>query len=361
LPSPTTIGAFPGFYARYYGINAEHSHSALPCPDSTLIVMNHTNSSQRAELEPLPVNIPSVQPGGGVCYQIELAWGRVRRWYLKTFRKAYVVRMAKLRHGDPTGCPHEVLDPRDLKYFRNQCTASWPVSDDPFQWRERVPFARWGLCELQLMAYPLALVTIIAASTFRRTYVPFYLIAPVTCVICGLIVWFFRDPERAIPQEPSLFVSPADGKVVDITRLEYDGYIDGPTVRIGLFLSIFNVHVNRAPAAARVTALRYFPGQFISALNPASAVENEAMWIGMEEEKPPYRRFAVRQIAGQFARRIVCELRPGESVTRGHKFGMIKLGSRTELYLPATEGLEIIAQLGQKVCAGADVLAKYQT
>jgi phosphatidylserine decarboxylase len=323
--------------------------------------MEHTNDTRRAVIEPLPSNIPSIQPGGGVCYEIELAWGNVRRWYLKTFRRAYVERMARLRHGDPTGCPHEVLDPRDLKFFRNQCTASWPADADPFQWRERLPFARWGLAELQLMGYPLLLATIISAATFGRTYVPFWPIALVTGVILFLIVWFFRDPTRVVPTEPGLVVSPADGKVVEITRLEYDGYLDGPAVRIGIFLSIFNVHINRAPLAGRVTSLKYFPGLFLNALNPESATANEAMWIGFEEERAPFRRFAVRQIAGLFARRIVCDVRPGESLARGHKFGMIKLGSRTELILPATEDLVIVAEIGQKVCAGADVLARFRS
>jgi phosphatidylserine decarboxylase len=292
---------------------------------------------------------------------MELAWGSVRRWYLRTFRKAYVEKMAKLRHGDTAGCPHEVLDPRDLKFHRNRCTASWPADADPFQWRERLPFARWGLAELQLMSYPLALATIVAASTYGRTWVPFWPIALVTGVILVLIVWFFRDPERLIPSEPGLVVAPADGKVVEITRLEYDGFIDGPAVRIGIFLSIFNVHVNRAPLAAKVVALRYFPGLFLNAMRPESATENEAMWIGLEEERPPYRRIAVRQIAGLFARRIVCDLRPGESVARGHKFGMIKLGSRTELILPATDDLTIVATIGQKIEGGADVLARYRS
>lgn len=323
--------------------------------------MEPSTNGRRADVEPLAANIESIQPGGGVCYQMELAWGSVRRWYLRTFRKAYIEKMAKLRHGDPAGCPHEVLDPRDLKFHRNRCTASWPADADPFQWRERLPFARWGLAELQLMSYPLALATIVAAATYGRTWVPFWPIALVTGVILVLIVWFFRDPERAIPTEPGLVVAPADGKVVEITRLEYDGFIDGPAVRIGIFLSIFNVHVNRAPLAAKVVALRYFPGLFLNAMRPESATENEAMWIGLEEERPPYRRLAVRQIAGLFARRIVCDLRPGESVARGHKFGMIKLGSRTELILPATEDLTIVATVGQKVEGGADVLARYRS
>ncbi len=109
----------------------------------------------------------------------------------------------------------------------------------------------------------------------------------------------------------------------------------GPAVRIGIFLSIFNVHLNRSPLAARVIALRYSPGEFLNALRPESALRNENMWIALEEDAPPYRRLVVRQISGAIARRIVCDLRPGEVIARGHVFGMIKLGSRTELILPA--------------------------
>ncbi|HZZ73376.1 MAG TPA: hypothetical protein VFE24_14070, partial [Pirellulales bacterium] len=113
--------------------------------------------------ERLPDNIPSIQPGGGVCYQIEWAWGRWRRAYLKRFRPGYVRRMAALREGDSSGSPHEILDPRDLKYVRNQCTAHWDRSVDPFWWREKIPFARWGLAELQLMAWPLLALTVCVA------------------------------------------------------------------------------------------------------------------------------------------------------------------------------------------------------
>ena len=89
-----------------------------------------------------------MQPGGGVCYSIELAWGQIRRLYLKQFRGEYVARMAELRQGDAAGAPHEILDPRDLKYCSNQCTAHWAPQDDPFRWRSNLPFARWGLAEL---------------------------------------------------------------------------------------------------------------------------------------------------------------------------------------------------------------------
>ncbi|HEY4310158.1 MAG TPA: phosphatidylserine decarboxylase [Pirellulales bacterium] len=310
--------------------------------------------SHQAGVEPLPANITSVQPGGGVCYSLELAWGHVRRWYLRTFRRGYVARMAALRQGDTTGAPHEILDPRDLKYCRNLCTAAWSPADDPFAWRERIPFARWGLAELQLMGYPLLAGTVaLALSRFWPLAIPL-------AVVLFLIVYFFRDPPRRISQEPGLMVSPADGKVVEIAQLENDPFVGGPAVRIGLFLSIFNVHLNRSPCDARVLCLKYSPGKFLSALRPDSAWENEAMWIGLEDASPARRRLVVRQIAGQFARRIVCSLRPGESVSRGHRFGMIKLGSRTELILPATEGLEIVTRIGERVVAGSSILARYK-
>ena len=130
-------------------------------------------------------------------------------------------------------------------------------------------------------------------------------------------------------------------------------------MRIGIFLSIFNVHINRAPADCRVIRLRYHPGEFLNAMNPASSLRNEALWIGLEEEAAPHRRLIVRQVAGLIARRIVCELRSGERVERGHKFGMIKFGSRTELIFPDETGLKIEAQLGQTVYGGSSVLAQY--
>lgn len=306
----------------------------------------------RSEPEPLPEDVTSVQPGGGVCYQVELAWGRLRRWYLKRLRPGYVRRMAKLRRGDPTGAPHEILDPRDLKYCRNRVDCHWEPEDDPFHWRDHIPFARWGLAELQLLGWPLLGLTLLAAW-----YGWYLALAP--GVLLLLVVYFFRDPPRRVPAEPGLLVSPADGKVVEITRLDRDEFLKGPAVRIGIFLSIFNVHLNRSPCHARVMALRYHPGRFLNAINPRSAAENESMWIGLEDEAPPHRRLVVRQIAGAIARRIVCALRPGEVVQRGQKVGMIKLGSRTELILPDAEGLTIEARLGQKVKAGSSVLARY--
>ncbi len=93
--------------------------------------------ARRSPPEPLPENLRSVQPGGGVCYSIELAWGRWRRWYLRKFRAGYVARMAERRRGSAEGAPHDLVDPRDLKYCRNLCTADWDEADDQFRWRDR--------------------------------------------------------------------------------------------------------------------------------------------------------------------------------------------------------------------------------
>jgi phosphatidylserine decarboxylase len=273
---------------------------------------------------------------------------------LKTFRRGYVRRMAELRRGDPTGAPHEILDPRDLKYCSNQCTADWAAEDDPFRWRDRLPFARWGLAELQLMGWPLLLLTISLATCcgwWKWT-------AIVPAVLLAEVIYFFRDPHREIPADADAIVSPADGTIAEFTTLDHYDFLDGPAVRIGIFLSIFNVHINRAPRAGTVLDMHYKPGEFLNALNPESTIRNEFMWIGFEDAQRPGTRFAVRQISGLLARRIVCALKPGRPVQRGEKFGMIKLGSRTELVLPR-DAVRVETKVGDTVKAGSTILARY--
>lgn len=299
-----------------------------------------------------PANLRSVQPGGGVCYGVELAWGRWRRWYLKRFRPGYVARMAALRQGSLEGAPHEILDPRDLKYCRNQCTCHWRPEDNPFAWRDRLPFARWGLAELQLMGWPLLGLTVVLA------WFAWY-VAWVPAIPLCLIVWFFRDPPRRVPTARGLLVSPADGKVVSVDRLDHDEFVGGPAVRVGVFLSILNVHLNRAPCDCRVVGLRYCPGEFLSALDPDSAIRNENLWIGIESTETPGRRMVVRPIAGTIARRIVSPLRVGDELKRGEKIGMIKLGSRTELIVPETGDLRVEVAVGDRVRAGRTIMARW--
>jgi phosphatidylserine decarboxylase len=317
------------------------------------------------ELWPMDSQLKDIQPGSGVVIHLEKAWGRVRRCWLKIFRRGYVARMAVCRKGDFNPCPYEVLDPRDLKFYRNQGGWYWDLKDDPFAWRDQLPFARVGLAELFLMCGTAIVATAgfgwLASESAGAMRIVAILLAVSAAVIGGLIAWFFRNPTRISPPEPGLVVSPADGKIVDIEEIPFDDYIGGPAKKIGIFLSIFNVHINRLPIAGRVVGLRYRPGKYLNALRPESARENEQLAVMIEENQAPYRGMIVRQITGAIARRIVCWLKPGDELARGEQFGMIKLGSRTELVLPAEEGLEIRVRLGDNVTAGTSVLAAYAT
>lgn len=324
-----------------------------------------TSASPLLPPEPMDPQITSIQPGGGVVMRLELAWGAVRRAWLRTFRRGYVERMAALRQGGRNPCPHDVLDPRDLKFHCNLGGWHWAPEHDPFRWRERLPFARAGLAELLLFSLltfgpAAALAAWLTSADFDSTVRSGLWFTVATLTIGGLlIVWFFRDPQRPIPGDPGLVVSPADGIISSIEEIDHAEFLDGPAVQIGIFLSIFHVHVNRVPVAARVVGLSYRHGKFLNALRPESARENEQLAIRLQETAAPYRRMVVRQIAGAIARRIVCWLKPGDELARGERFGMIKLGSRTELLLPREPGLEIAVRIGQSVQGGKTVLARY--
>ena len=322
-------------------------------------------AADRLPLEPMDPQICNIQPGSGVVMHLELAWGNWRRWYLKTFRKGYVKRMAELRQGDFNPCPFEVLDPRDLKFYRNQGGYYWKPEDDPFRSRDRIPFTRAGLAELIVFSVLFfgSAAVLAALLTLLTPTAPWdgigWLAVTALAIVGLLIVWFFRNPPRKIPTEVGLVVSPADGKVVDVKELEYDEFVGGPAVMIGIFLSIFNVHVNRMPIAGRIIGLSYKRGKYLNALNPISAIENEQLAVRLEGESTPHRRMIVRQIAGAIARRIVCWVKPGDELPRGELFGMIKLGSRTEIVIPQEAGLEITVKPGVKVKAGSSILARY--
>lgn len=297
--------------------------------------------------------IRCIQPGSGLCFRIELLWGYVRRAYLKTFRAGYVRRMAALRLRDPSECPHEVLDPRDLKFYTNVCGQVWAPEVDPFRYRNNLPFAREGLAELFLMAGGLFLLALLAIR-FVNVWmaIPFLVLALFIC-------YFFRNPVRSIPAGPGLLVSPADGKVVTIESIDHDEFLGGPAILIGIFLSVFNVHINRMPTNVRVIGMTYRPGKFLNALRPRSAQENERLEIRLEDNEMPERRYRVRQIAGAIARRIVCRAAPSDEFARGESFGMIKLGSRTELIIPAQPGLKLEVRIGDHLQAGSTLVARY--
>lgn len=169
---------------------------------------------------------------------------------------------------------------------------------------------------------------------------------------------FFRDPHRRIPTEPGLLVSPADGRVTEVTRLDKYPDIDGPVVRIGIFLSVFDVHINRTPCDARVIRTQHHPGEFLDARHPESGVRNEAVTTVMAPESPVTGPMVVRQVAGFLARRIVCRAKAGDRLQRGERFGLIKFGSRTELILPDVAGLSVDVTVGDVVRGGSTILAR---
>lgn len=323
---------------------------------------------ERLAAQPMDPQITSIQPGGGIVIKLEQGWGHLRRWYLRTFRKGYVRRMESLRQGERNPCPHEVLDPRDLKFYRNQPGAwYWKREDDPFAGRDSLPFARVGLAELLVFellflggAGGLTAWLLTGGVTGWLRIVGWLGVATCT-VIALLIAWFFRNPHRAIPTGGNVVVSPADGVVVAIDEVEYDEFVDGPAVLVGIFLSIFNVHINRSPMAGTVTGLRYEKGKFLNALRPESARENEKLIVYLETDSTPTRRMVIKQITGAIARRIVCWLKPADRLTTGEQFGMIKLGSRTELILPREPGLQLKIKLGQAIRAGCDEIARYDS
>jgi phosphatidylserine decarboxylase len=220
---------------------------------------------------------------------------------------------------------------------------------------EKLHLARWAWKDLNLFGWPLVAVTI--GLLFLPS--PWCWAAVAPFIVLLWLFSFFRDPSRQIPADPQAIVSPADGLVTDVTPLDHDPFIGGPAVRVGIFLSIFNVHINRAPLAGRVVDLLYQPGEFLNAMRPESSERNESMWIGFERTDPPARRFTVKQISGMLARRIVCTLDPGQTIARGEKFGMIKLGSRTELVLPA-DAVEVVVERGSVVKAGSHIVARWK-
>ncbi len=170
-------------------------------------------------------------------------------------------------------------------------------------------------------------------------------------LLAAFFLWFFRDPRRTIPQEPGLVVSPADGKVTEVARVSTPG---GGLLRISIFLSVFDVHVNRSPVAGVLREVRYKKGEYLNAMNPASAERNEQNLARVECADGTQVSFI--QIAGLLARRIVFNKRVGDVLERGERVGLIKFGSRTDVLLPDTA--EPLVKPGDRVRGGSSVIAR---
>jgi phosphatidylserine decarboxylase len=168
-------------------------------------------------------------------------------------------------------------------------------------------------------------------------------------LLAAFFLWFFRDPQRAIPSGQGLIVSPGDGKVTETVLIDTP---DGPRHRISIFLSVFDVHVNRSPIAGVLTAVHYQKGKYLNAMNPASADRNEQNVVTVRGEGV---EVTFKQIAGLLARRIVFNPSPGDRVERGQRVGLIKFGSRVDLLIPADAVLRV--RVGERVKGGASVIA----
>ena len=184
----------------------------------------------------------------------------------------------------------------------------------------------------------------------------YWAVLPVV-IIAGGLLSFFRDPPRRVPTQRSIVVSPADGRVSSIHEVEHFDPFDGPATCIRIFLSVLNVHVNRSPCHGVVESIEHRPGLHRNALNPESAQDNESTQLLLVHPVRRHPVAAVRQVAGLIARTIVCAAEQGKVLQRGQRYGMIKFGSTTELYLPKDHTPQVLVEQGQRVFGGLTVLA----
>ena len=211
-------------------------------------------------------------------------------------------------------------------------------------------FAREGLVFI-------AIAALIAAATYaaainRRSWA-LWLVAFSLTILALFVAYFFRDPERTGPRGEQIVIAPADGKVVLISDVDEPAFMGGRAQRVSIFMNVFNVHVNRYPVSGTVRYLHYNPGKFLNAAAEKSSLENEQMSVGIET---PRAHVLVRQIAGLIARRIVTYSKPGEHVEQGERMGMIRFGSRVDVFMPLDVLLRV--KVGDMTLAGSTPIAE---
>jgi len=266
----------------------------------------------------------------------------------------------------------------------------------------RIPLTKYGLPEVLL--YPAIVVALmIVVGLMGVAFLPGWAVAAIEIILAAVAVWvlsFFRDPHRYVqadnPDIIGTLLAPADGRITDVevvrdsslvtrgsihdTPFTIHGCDDGEVLRIGIFLSIFDTHINRSPCNAKVEKVTFKPGKYKNAADPRSGQVNESNDLDLIRTDSPKDRLVVRQISGAIARRIVCQAREGQQLAAGEKFGMIKFGSRTELYVPIRESrivnsescvrrytihntqytIKCLVKIGDKVKAGLTPLVKYE-
>jgi len=226
----------------------------------------------------------------------------------------------------------------------------------------RIRLTPYGLPQVALWPGVIAAVVAVFTMVACRS-LPLWLVLGVDVLLAAILVWalsFFRDPERTCPSDSNVLLAPADGTITDITVVEDMDFIGRRALRIGIFLSIFNVHINRSPCRAKVEKTEHKPGRYKNAMNPDSSRVNESNTLYLTRLDRPNDRIIVRQISGAIARRIVCTATKGQAFSGGERFGMIKFGSRTELYVPGHAGVKCQVTVGQPVKAGLTTLVRYE-
>jgi phosphatidylserine decarboxylase len=209
--------------------------------------------------------------------------------------------------------------------------------------REGMPFIL-GAAVLAAAGYVLALN--------RRSW-PLWLLAFVLTVFAVWVAYFFRDPERNGPRGEALVIAPADGRIVHVTEVDEPAFLQGRALRISIFMNVFNVHVNRYPVSGTVAYTHYNPGKFINAAAEKASLENEQMSVGIAHGAS---RVMMRQIAGLIARRIVTYSKVGDTARQGERMGLIRFGSRVDVFLPTTARVKV--RVGETSQAGMTVLAE---
>jgi len=223
-----------------------------------------------------------------------------------------------------------------------------------------IPLTPFGRREILL--YGVGSFALMVALPVVAQVVGIYWLSTLSVLPAALLVFtlqFFRDPERTLPSEADALISPADGTVVDMVDVDEPDYIGGRARRVGIFMSPLNCHVNRFPVDGRVEKVIHRPGKFLKAYDPRAILENEASLTGILARLGGREvKLLMRQVSGVAARRIVNPLKAGDPARRGERFGMIKFGSRCEVFLPLDSGYEFSVKLGDAVYAGASILAR---
>ncbi len=192
----------------------------------------------------------------------------------------------------------------------------------------------------------------VLAGAIALCFTHFYVMTLAMCLLAGFILFFFRDPERVIPAEPNAVVSPADGLLHKIDTEWFDAETGEKRTRVSIFLSVFNVHVNRFPVSGKISKREAREGKFLAAFNHLASEENAQVALVIDS---PYGRITVKQIVGLIARRIVCHAQLGQMAVKGERYGLMRFGSRMDVTVPSSAELKV--KVGDKVQAGSTILA----